>query len=185
MWSSRRVALKMWSRGLQWATTRPAVAATSSRTGLVPPPPPTLSPCCQRSRSIVSATGGTSDLAAQSIARRLAGLSGALAVAVGAGGAHVLPKRLRSLDLSIDEQKTYLAIFGTASQYHLLHAAVLLCTPFARFPRATAGLLVAGKVFFVGSLYTVAYTGSREVSVANAAPVGGGLLILGWLSFVL
>ncbi len=119
------------------------------------------------------------------LSQRLAGLSGALAVAAGAAGAHALPKRLRSLDLSIDEQKTYAEIFGTASRYHLLHAGVLLCAPLARFPEMTAGLLVVGKVLFVGSLYSIAYAGSRKIEVAKVAPVGGGLLILGWLSFIL
>eukprot|EP01043_Picozoa_sp_COSAG02_P063776 COSAG02_NODE_9134_length_2317_cov_2.321912_1_plen_198_part_00 len=142
---------------------------------------------CQQSRSLVStASLATRGLPARTMfSQRLAGLSGALAVAAGAAGAHALPKRLRSLNLSIDEQKTYAEIFGTASRYHLLHAGVLLGAPLARFPGITAGLLVVGKVLFVGSLYSIAYAGSRQIEVAKAAPVGGGLLILGWLSFVL
>jgi uncharacterized membrane protein YgdD (TMEM256/DUF423 family) len=136
-------------------------------------------------RGVASAGGGAAARPGTTAAQRLAGLSGALAVAAGAAGAHALPRRLRSLGLSADEQKTFAEIFGTASRYHLLHATVLLCAPFARFPRATAGLLVGGKVLFVGSLYAIAYEGDRHITVAKAAPVGGGLLILGWLSFAL
>ena len=158
----------------------------SAMTRLVPRAPvSSMPPCCQRFRSLVSTSAERSLPARTTVSQRLAGLSGALAVAIGAGGAHALPKRLRSLNLSADEQQSYAEIFGTASRYHLLHAAALLCAPFARFPRATAGLLVAGKVLFVGSLYSIAYAGSRQIVVAKAAPVGGGLLILGWLSFVL
>lgn len=164
-------------------TLRPS--ATSAARAVPRAPVVGLPPCCQRSRSLVSASAERRLPARTTVSQRLAGLSGALAVAVGAAGAHALPKRLRSLGLSVDEQQSYAEIFGTASRYHLLHAAVLLCAPLARFPAATAGLLVAGKVLFVGSLYSIAYAGSRQIVVTKAAPVGGGLLILGWLSFVL
>ena len=86
------------------------------------------------------------------LSQRLAGLSGAAAVGAGAVGAHALPKHLRSLGLSSAERKTYTEIFGTASRYHLLHALLLLCAPLARFPMATTGLLLGGKLLFVGSL---------------------------------
>ena len=119
------------------------------------------------------------------LSQRLAGLSGALAVAAGAAGAHALPKRHREMGLSEKDQKTYGEIFQTASRYHLLHAVLLVAAPMARFPLATAGLLVGGKLMFVGSLYAVAAAGDRKIDVAKAAPVGGGLLILGWLSFAL
>ena len=61
-------------------------------------------------------------------------------------------EHLRSLGLSSAERKTYTEIFGTASRYHLLHALLLLCAPLARFPMATTGLLLGGKLLFVGSL---------------------------------
>jgi len=55
----------------------------------------------------------------------------------------------------------------------------------ARRPALTAGLLASGQALFSGSLYVVAGEGSREIVAAKTAPIGGGLLILGWLSFVL
>lgn len=119
------------------------------------------------------------------LSQRLAGLSGALAVAAGAAGAHALPKRHREMGLSEEDQKTYSEIFQTASRYHMLHAVLLVAAPMARFPLATSGLLVSGKLLFVGSLYAIAAAGDRKIDVAKAAPVGGGLLILGWLSFAL
>ena len=51
-------------------------------------------------------------------------------------------ERKKAKLLSSAERKTYTEIFGTASRYHLLHALLLLCTPFARFPMATTGLRI-------------------------------------------
>lgn len=66
-----------------------------------------------------------------------------------------------------------------------VHSAVLLCAPACRLPGFSCGLLSGGTVLFCGSLYAVAAAGSREGLQAKLAPFGGGLLILGWLAFIL
>ena len=100
-------------------------------------------------------------------------------------GAHALPARLRQQGHSPEEVDTFTKIFETGARYHLIHAGVLLCAPMARVPALTAGLLAAGQVLFAGSLYAVAAAGTRDVPASKVAPWGGGLLIMGWLSFVL
>ncbi len=112
-------------------------------------------------------------LCSSSRMRAIAALSGFLAVALGAFGAHALRPTLLVLDTT--------ATWGTASLYHLVHSALLLCIALAR-PTARLGfwLILAGIVLFSGSLYVFALTGMK--SVAPIAPVGGTFLLAGWLA---
>ena len=106
---------------------------------------------------------------------RLAGALGFLGVALGAFGAHGLRERLAP---------GMLDVYKTGVLYHLLHAVALFAVALgadrlAR-PRAVAALWASGIVLFSGSLYALALTG---VTVLGAvAPVGGLLLMAGWLS---
>ncbi len=100
----------------------------------------------------------------------------ALAVALGAFGAHALKARL-----SVDA----LAIWQTAVQYHAWHALglVALASWLERTPRRTAlclacWLLATGVALFSGSLYVLALTGWHTAGIVT--PVGGALLIAGW-----
>ncbi|HXP89439.1 MAG TPA: DUF423 domain-containing protein [Fibrobacteria bacterium] len=105
------------------------------------------------------------------------GIWGALAVVFGAFGAHALRSRLPP-DL--------MAVWATGAQYHLVHAVVLLAlaladragVPCLRLPYR---LLAAGSVLFSGSLYALALSGIRGFGVVT--PVGGVLLLSGWLAF--
>jgi uncharacterized membrane protein YgdD (TMEM256/DUF423 family) len=107
---------------------------------------------------------------------RFSGIWGALAVAFGAFGAHALRTRLPP-DL--------MAVWTTGAQYHLVHAAVLLAlaladragVPSLRLPYR---ILAAGSVLFSGSLYALALSGIRGSGAVT--PVGGVLLLAGWLS---
>ena len=100
----------------------------------------------------------------------------ALAVALGAFGAHGLRGRLDAYSMGIYEK----AVF-----YHFLHAIGILVVPlFARLaamPRAglVCALLAAGIVFFSGSLYLLAVTGTRWLGAVT--PIGGVCFILAWL----
>ena len=109
----------------------------------------------------------------------VAAVSGVLAVMAGAFGAHGLKARLAA------EQ---LASWGTASQYHLLHSVVLLAL--ALYARASgkeivwpASLILAGTILFSGSIYLLLLTGQRWLGPVT--PMGGLLLIAGWLSIVM
>jgi len=102
----------------------------------------------------------------------------ALAVGLGAFGAHGLRGRL-------DEYAT--GIYEKAVFYHFVHALGLLATSIlARFGHlsATAGsasswLLAGGILFFSGSLYLLAVTGQRWLGAVT--PLGGVMFIAGWL----
>jgi len=106
-----------------------------------------------------------------------AALALALAVMLGAFGAHALKSRLAP-DL--------LAIYQTAVQYHFWHALGLLAVALLmlHFPDApllgwAAWLIVAGLVLFSGSLYLLARTGQRWLGAVT--PLGGVAFIAGWL----
>lgn len=106
---------------------------------------------------------------------------GALAVAIGAFGAHGL-KAMVTPDL--------LANFETGARYHMYHALAIVAVALviARYPAATlaptAGwLFLAGIVIFSGSLYLMALTGMRWLGAIT--PIGGVALIGGWACLAL
>lgn len=104
---------------------------------------------------------------------RLAGCSGALAVGLGAYGAHGL-KNLAP---------TYADVYKTASLYHLLHSGVMLTCAMnlhGRKQKIVCGLFGFGIVAFSGSCYLVAVLQDR--AYGKLAPVGGFGLIAGWLA---
>jgi uncharacterized membrane protein YgdD (TMEM256/DUF423 family) len=102
----------------------------------------------------------------------------ALAVGIGAFGAHGLRGKLDDYSMGIYER----AVF-----YHFIHALGLLILPL--FVRAgvltqTVGtrislLLLAGILLFSGSLYALAITGVRALGAVT--PFGGVSFILAWL----
>ncbi len=106
----------------------------------------------------------------------LGAVSGAVAVAAGAFGAHGLKLRLTP-DL--------LAIFDTAARYQMFHALALLAAGWAvsRWPgtsaRAAGWCFIAGTLVFSGSLYALSLSGVRALGAIT--PVGGVLFIAGWL----
>ena len=104
-----------------------------------------------------------------------AAVLGALAVAAGAFGAHALEARLAP---------RLLAVWETASRYHMWHALALLAVAAApvwrsRLAGAVAAAWVAGVVLFSGSLYLLAVTGVGMLGAIT--PIGGLALIAGWL----
>jgi uncharacterized membrane protein YgdD (TMEM256/DUF423 family) len=107
----------------------------------------------------------------------IAALSGFLAVALGAFGAHGLKDRLAP-DL--------MAVYQTAVQYHFYHTLVLLAVAMLllRYPQqgilvASGSLLLVGLVLFSGSLYVLALSGVRWLGAIT--PLGGVAFLLAWL----
>jgi uncharacterized membrane protein YgdD (TMEM256/DUF423 family) len=102
----------------------------------------------------------------------------ALAVILGAFGAHGLRGRLDDYAMSVYEK----AVF-----YHFLHAlGILVVSMLPRtgtFSAPAAGtvcaILLAGIVIFSGSLYLLAVTGNRLLGAIT--PIGGLAFIAGWL----
>ena len=95
----------------------------------------------------------------------------ALAVAIGAFGAHGLRGKIDDYSMSIYER----AVF-----YHFVHALGLLIVSLMPRPSsAVAWLLVAGIVLFSGSLYVLAVTGVRILGAVT--PFGGVSFIAAWV----
>jgi len=107
----------------------------------------------------------------------LAAILMALAVLLGALGAHWLPGWIPPARLSA---------WHTGVQYHFHHALGLFAVGFvathkpeSRNARIAGFLLVAGVALFSGSLY--AYALSGEKWTASFAPAGGLAMIAGWI----
>ncbi len=102
---------------------------------------------------------------------------GALGVAAGAFGAHILENRLAANDLQI---------FETAVRYQMFHAlALLLCAALHSSERGNslaAQGFTWGTVIFSGSLYLLVLTDLRWFGAIT--PIGGVLLVLGWLALL-
>ena len=102
----------------------------------------------------------------------------ALAVSIGAFGAHGLQGKLDAYSLNIYER---------AVLYHFVHALGLLLVGALAASHAIpsslarwAGLLLlAGIVFFSGSLYVLALSGNRMWGAVT--PIGGVCFIAGWV----
>ena len=104
-------------------------------------------------------------------------MSGALAVIIGAFGAHGLKSLLGAGDIT---QRQFDA-FGTGADYHLLHALLLVVIgllPARKFRTAAAVAIIIGMVLFSGSLYIYGVTGA--VTAAMITPIGGAAYIIGW-----
>src|SRR5687767_11038604 len=83
----------------------------------------------------------------------LGALSGGLAVALGAFGAHGLESALKSrTSLEAAEQARLLAIWDTAAQYQMYHALALLATGLIAARRCGLAVNLAGTAFMLGTL---------------------------------
>jgi uncharacterized membrane protein YgdD (TMEM256/DUF423 family) len=104
-------------------------------------------------------------------------ISGAVAVAAGAFGAHALKHQLSAARFELWE---------TAVRYQLVHALALLGVSWwlERGPRpalaAGGWAFLAGAALFSGSLYALALGAPRTVGLAT--PFGGLALIAGWVA---
>ena len=108
-------------------------------------------------------------------------LAAALAVVLGAFGAHALKARLDA---------GMLAIWQTGVQYHFWHALGILLVGVLAFQQPQNGwlvwsgaLLAAGIVVFSGTLYLLALGAPKWLGAIT--PIGGLAFILGWLALVL
>jgi uncharacterized membrane protein YgdD (TMEM256/DUF423 family) len=118
----------------------------------------------------------------------VSGVSGFLAVALGAFGAHGLQARLAD----VADGAKRLSWWQTAAQYHLMHALAigLVALVIAKIPMARyAGFaFTLGTLLFSGSLYVMALGGPRWLGAVT--PLGGlgflaGWAVLAWCGFSL
>ena len=113
------------------------------------------------------------------------GILAALAVILGAFGAHALRGKI-GYDL--------FDIYQTANQYLMIHALGLILYGIWHKVMSRADLTVVikpwpaacfffGSIIFCGSLYTITFTGLRMFGAIT--PIGGVLYIVGWIGFAL
>jgi uncharacterized membrane protein YgdD (TMEM256/DUF423 family) len=113
---------------------------------------------------------------------QLAAINGALAVMIGAFGAHALKARLTP---------ELLSVYDTGVQYHFWHTLALLAVGLLAFQLPDSRALIAsgiafiiGIILFSGSLYLLASTDIRQLGfmpVGLITPFGGMSFIIGWL----
>jgi uncharacterized membrane protein YgdD (TMEM256/DUF423 family) len=103
-------------------------------------------------------------------------LLGMTGVAAGAFGAHALKTRV---------EPDMIAIFETAARYQMYHAVALVglglfASRIDQSMLQVSGFsFLAGTLIFSGTLYALVLTGNRGLGAVT--PVGGALLIFGWL----
>ena len=117
---------------------------------------------------------------------QLAALNGALAVMIGAFGAHALRARL---------SPELLSVYETGVQYHFWHTLALLAVgllayqlPDSRTLMASGIAFIVGIILFSGSLYLLASTEIRYIMfmpVGLITPIGGMSFIIAWLLLLL
>lgn len=113
---------------------------------------------------------------------KTAALLGAIAVVLGAFGAHALRQVAKDDALNI---------FETAVRYQFYHVFALLCTGILyrefsnKLLRWSGMLFITGMVLFCGSLYLLTYLKINAIEGYNwfgaVTPVGGLCFILGWI----
>lgn len=111
---------------------------------------------------------------------RLGSLFAALAVGLGAFGAHTLAEHLTPKDL---------ATFKTGVEYHFYHSfAILIVGVLLYYGKKSrlniAGwLFLAGIILFSGSLYLLSVKETMNLSISwvgPITPIGGTLFLIGW-----
>ena len=100
----------------------------------------------------------------------IAGVSGALAICMGAYAAHS--------SISAESKD----IIMRANKYHFVNSAALLALSANNSHPISGCLITTGTVLFCGSLYAKGLLG---VSTMFIPPLGGIVMILGWLSLVI
>jgi uncharacterized membrane protein YgdD (TMEM256/DUF423 family) len=107
-----------------------------------------------------------------------AGILGALAVGLGAFGAHSLEPMLRATGR--------LDTYETAVKYHFYHTLLLLFIALIglninqSYRKAAYIFITSGILLFSGSLYILCLTGITWLGAVT--PLGGVALIAGWLA---
>ncbi len=106
------------------------------------------------------------------LAMRVAAVMGALAVGLGAFGAHGLKEIL--------ERNGTAAIWQTAVFYHFIHTVMLVVLAGRQTPASGPWYcFLIGIVIFSGSLYLLAVTNLRWLGAIT--PFGGVSFIVGWV----
>src|SRR3954465_1678333 len=115
------------------------------------------------------------------------GILGAVAVALGALGAHALKNQLPGGKITPDQ----LSGFDTGVKYHMYHTLAMLLMIVlqqhysSKFFRVAYRLFFWGIILFSGSLYLLCTRGLTEMEflrvLGPVTPIGGLLFVAGWI----
>ncbi len=111
----------------------------------------------------------------------IAAVQGALAVTIGAFGAHALKNHLTAIGRA--------DVFETAVKYQFYHTFALLAVGilqllrYNRFLNYSGYSFVIGSVIFSGSLYILCMTNVAKWGAVT--PIGGLALVAGWVLFAI
>ncbi|OBZ13404.1 MULTISPECIES: DUF423 domain-containing protein [Bacillales] len=107
-------------------------------------------------------------------------INAALAIALGAFGAHGLEKQLT---------EHYLEVFETGVRYHMYSAlGLMLIALFAKQIGSSklvlngGRLIVGGTILFSGSLYVLSISGFSKLGIIT--PLGGVAILAGWVCVI-
>ena len=106
----------------------------------------------------------------------LGSLNAALAVILGAFGAHMVKNQL---------SENLMATFQTGNQYHFFHALGLFAVAFmasqtnSKLVKWSGFLMFIGIILFSGSLYILSITGIKWLGAIT--PIGGIAFIVAWI----
>lgn len=116
-----------------------------------------------------------------------AGISGAIAVSLGALGAHGLKNKMKEGLMTLDS----LQAFDTAARYQIYHSIALLAIAFlidkfsVKLISSAAYCFMIGIVLFSGSLYILSTSnllGMENVRwLGPVTPIGGLFFVMGWV----
>jgi len=117
----------------------------------------------------------------------LTGISGAIAVILGAFGAHALSEHLNDSQLNT---------YDIASKYHFYHTLAILGTALLyantnkRYIKWAGYAFGVGIILFSGSLYLLACKDMSQLGgwtkiIGPVTPIGGLFFIIGWILLIL
>jgi uncharacterized membrane protein YgdD (TMEM256/DUF423 family) len=118
---------------------------------------------------------------------RFAGFSGAIAVALGALGAHYLKQKVAAGALTADNVQS----FDTAVKYHMYHTLAILCIAAMseklnkKFADYASIFFIIGILLFSGSIYLLSTRSLMGIEgmawLGPITPIGGILFMTGWV----
>ena len=118
---------------------------------------------------------------------QFSGLSGAMAVALGAIGAHYLKTKVETGQITFENLQTY----ETAVRYQMFHSIVILAIVLggdridAKLLRFSCYFFIIGIILFSGSLYLLSIRTLLGIEswhwLGPITPLGGLFFILGWV----
>jgi uncharacterized membrane protein YgdD (TMEM256/DUF423 family) len=119
-----------------------------------------------------------------SVWHQVAGVNGAAAIGLSAFGSHGLPKVLEKQGHDQKQVAKSQRIWDTAARMHLVHSVMLAIVPTLKRPGPTGILLASGTALFCGPCYLLAADPTQFADQSKMAPIGGFVLIGGWLSMI-